>query len=419
MSGTTRLSPVAGVAIAGLAVAALAVTGCGGYYYRAVIQGFVIDDETGGGINGATVRIYTRDVETADADGYVAQTATVTQGGNAGYYSSTVIWRQLFGSYGLEGDTTTIWVAVTHPDYAPVVVAASGILSDDSNLIGSIRLVQTTFSIPALRGRVEDANGSGVNGVRVVLDLPAVTGTDLREDRVTQTATIDGTPGRFEFAPVDWSDRHTTDPAGEVTAVVRIDDPDWGGQDVRIIERDVVLVPSNQTRTMTDPIPVYRQPRTEFSTIVEGRLVERILDGGGSFVEERPVEGVRVELRYWRRTDAVPDPDPDDPDPAVADPFRVLVDHTDAQGVYRFAVSWTDLAPGDFDHADVRTDPALGGDTTGIAPGEDGLLVDITYADAAVPGGVLAFSTADGWFRIHSNPRGGINRLPAVIRSAP
>ncbi len=406
-----------GIAVMMLGAAALALTGCGGYYYRAVVQGFVIDDETGAGINDATVRIYTREVETADADGYVAQTSTVTQGGNAGYYSSTVIWRQLFGSYGVEGDTTTIWVSVTHPDYAPVVVAASGILSDDANLIGSIRLDEATFSIPALRGRVEDTNGSGIDGVRVVLDLPAVTGTDAREDRVTQTATIDGTPGRFEFAPVNWSEEHTADPAGEVTAVVRVDDPDWGGQDERVVERSVVLVPSNQTRTMTLPITVYRQPRTEFSTVVEGRLTERIRDGGGGFVEDRPVEGVRVELRYWRHTDEVTIPD--DPDPAVVPPFRTLVDHTDAQGVYRFTVTWTDLAPGGFDHADVRTQPQIEGDTAGIAPGEDGLLVRVRYADAVVPGGALEFHSASGMFGIHSNPRGGVNRLPTVIRSAP
>ena len=400
----------------GLVLTALVLAACGGYYYRATIQGFVIDEETDGGINEATVRIYTEEVDSADAEGYVAQTSTVTQGGRAGYYSSTVIWRRLFGAYGREGDTTTIWVAVTHPDYGSAVVAAQGILSGDDNLIAPIRLDRTTFSIPALRGRVEDLNGAGVDGVRVVLELPVVSGDGPRQRRTTQTATIDGMPGRFEFAPVSWSDRNTTDPGGEVTATVRIDDPEWGAEDGESpVERDVVLVPAEQTRHIATPFTVYRLPRTEFSTIVEGRLFERTVDSGDG-VDDRGVQGVRVKLEYWRRTDAEPDPEP-----ATDDPFRVLIDHTDFQGTYRFNVSWTDLAPGDFDHADVRSDATISdepGATDGIAPGEDGLTVRITYSDGTVPAGTLAFSTASGDFDIYSNPRGGVNRLPDVIRSA-
>ncbi len=403
----------------GLVFVALALVGCGGYYYRATIQGFVIDDETDAGINEATVRIYTEEVDSADAEGYVVQTSTVTQGGSAGYYSSTVIWRRVFGAYGREGDTTTIWIAVTHPDYGSAVVAAQGILSGDDNLVAPIRLDQTTFSVPALRGRVEDLNGAGLNGVRVVLEIPVLSGDESPDERVTQTGTIDGTPGRFEFAPVSWSDGNTASPGGEVMAVVRIDDPEWGAEDGEsAVEREVVLVPSEQTRHITTPFTVYRLPRTEFSTIVEGRLSERTVDSGGG-VDDRGVQGVRVKLEYWRRTDAEPDPNPDEP--AFDEPFRVLIDHTDLQGVYRFNVSWTDLAPGDFDHADVRSEAAIepGARTEGIAPGEDGLIVRVTYENATVPAGTLEFSNASGDFDIYSNPRGGVNRLPDVVRSTP
>ena len=406
----------AAVSVVGVGLAALILAGCGGYYYRATIQGFVIDEETDAGINEATVRIYTDEVDSADAEGFVAQTSTVTQGGSAGYYSSTVIWRRVFGAYGREGDTTTIWIAVTHPDYGSAVVAAKGILSGDDNLVAPIRLDQTTFSIPALRGRVEDQNGAGLNGVRVVLEIPVLSGDESPDERVTQTATIDGTPGRFEFAPVSWSDRNTADPGGEVAAVVRVDDPEWGAEDGESpVQREVVLVPAEQTRHIATPFPVYRLPRTEFSTVVEGRLLERTEDFGGQ-VDDRGVQGVRVKLEYWRRTDEQPDPHTDSDDP-----FRVLIDHTDAQGTYRFNVSWTDLAPGDFDHADVRSQAAISdepGATDGIAPGEDGLIVRITYADAEVPDGTLEFSERSGFFDIYSNPRGGVNRLPDVIRSA-
>ena len=174
---THRFAARAALALSVVLATAL-LASCGGYYYRATVQGFVVDDESDAGINEATVRVYTDEIEEPDAEGYVVQTSTVTQGGNAGYYSSTVIWRRVFGAYGQEGDTTTLWLSVTHPDYGAQVVSAEGILSEEDNLIATIRLAQTSYDLPALRGRVVDGNGVGVNGVRVVLDLPQVEGTD-------------------------------------------------------------------------------------------------------------------------------------------------------------------------------------------------------------------------------------------------
>ncbi|MFW5688279.1 MAG: hypothetical protein ACOC1U_01815 [Spirochaetota bacterium] len=398
------------------AVLALVLTGCGAYYYRATIQGFVIEDETEAGINEATVRIYTSEVTSADAEGYVAQTSTVTQGGNAGYYASTVIWGRFFGgAYGQEGDTTTIWLGVEHPDFGSRVVSAQGILSDEDNLVASIRLSQTTFDLPALRGRVVDANGAGVNGVRIVLDFPqADDQTDDPEDQVTQSATIDGSPGAFEFSPVEWSDANTADAEGEVTAIIRVDDPEWGasdgtGPDDYIIEQSIVLVPGSQTRVAPDAFEVYRRPRTEFTATVTGRLIERI--NGVDGIEDRPVQGVRVELSYDRSGEP--------------SPYRTLADHTDADGVYLFTVSWTDTVPGDYDDAgniDLTADSSA---TTGISAGEDGLLVAITYDDVDLDGvdespEDLEFSSGSLVdHRVYSNPRGGSNRLPDVIRTAP
>jgi hypothetical protein len=387
------------------------LTGCGGYYYRASIQGFVIDGETEAGVNEAIVRIYTDETDDPESEDYVTQTSTVTQNGNGGYYSSTVIWQKLFGAYGQEGDTTTLWIAVIHPDYAPVIFQAEGILSDVDNLVASIRLSQTTYDRPALRGRVVDSTGTGVNGVRVVLDLPVVSGSDDPEDDVTQTATIDGEAGTFEFAPVEWSELNTTDTDGEITITLRIDDPDWGADvsalpsplpEDYLVEMSVSLIPGDATRIVPSDIEVYRRPRTEFSTTVTGRLLERIVDAGGNFVEDRPVGGVRVQLDY----------------DFEGLPFETLVDRTDATGTYTFVVSWTDLQPGDFDDAG---DIPPAGNTDGIAPGEDGLLVDISYED--VDGGsstlFLKFSEADrADYEIYSRPSGAEIRVQDVIRTA-
>ena len=400
-------------AVAGAVLLTVTLVGCGGHYYRATIQGFVLDDENGAGVNGAVVRFYTEEVDSPDAPGFVAQTSSATQGGNAGYYSTTVIWRSFFGAYGPEGDTTTVWIAVRDPDYADSVVAAPGILSEVANRVASVRLVRTSFRLEALRGRVVDSDGNGVNGVRVVLDLPVLSGADDRVDRVVQSGTIDGVSGTFEFGSVEWSDRNTADLNGEMTAIVRVDDPDWGDPDNvgdpykdYIVERSVALVPGDLPRSLGTPITVYRLPRTEFTTTVVGRLYERITAGDGS-VTDRPVAGVRVELVYTRDTDGAPE-------------TETWVTRPDLAGDSRFTVTWLDLAPGDYDDADERSGAVLRGSTAGIVQGEDGLLVDLGYEDVGVlPGQTLAFSSGNrtDW-QIVSNPGAGGNRVPDLIRSA-
>ena len=391
------------VLLAGAALFLLA--SCGGYYYRATVQGFVVDDESDVGINEATVRIYTEEVTDPNAEGFVTATSTVTQGGNGGYYSSTVIWNNLFGSYGDEGDTTEIWLGISHPDYADRVVRAEGILSDDNNLIATVRLEETTFRLDALRGRVEDSNGAGVNGVRVVLDLPQVSGTDEREDRVAQTATIDGQTGTFEFGNVEWDDTNTGNTSGELTATVRIDDTEWGDPsntgnpdpaDDETVEESVVLLPGDQPRTLSSDITVFRLARTEFTAVVAGRVQDQLTDG--TFVG---VQGVRVELTYDRIENG----------PTTI--TETLIDFSDAGGNYQFTVTWIDKAAGDFDDADAQDTANVGADTDGIAEGEDALRAEVRYSDV----GVLTFSdsnilAADGYAYIYSNPRDGVNRLP-------
>ena len=385
-------------------IAAALLSSCGGNFYRATVQGFIVDDESDIGINEATVRVYAQEADAPDADGFVSATSTVTQGGNAGYYSTTVIWNNWFGAYGGEGDTTEIWLGISHPDYADRVVRAQGILSDDNNLIATIRLEETTFRLDALRGRVVDSNGAGVNGVRVVLDLPQLSGTEEREDRVVQSATIDGQTGTFEFADVEWSEANTTSASGEVTATIRVDDTEWGDpsytgdpgpQDDFIVERSVTLLPADQPRSLSADIAVFRLPRTEFTATVTGRVLEQLSDG--TYVG---VQGVRVELSYLRREDG----------PSVTE---TLVDFSDAGGDYQFTVTWIDNAPGDFDDADAQSGATVGLETEGIAEGEDALRAEVRYTDV----GTLMFSSGNltsstNYAYVYSNPRGFANRLP-------
>jgi hypothetical protein len=384
------------------------LSSCGGYYYRATVQGFVVDDESDAGINEATVRIYTSEVTDPADEGFVSSTSTVTQGGNGGYYSSTVIWNNWFGAYGDEGDTTEIWLGITHPDYADRVIKAEGILSDDNNLIATVRLEETTFRLDALRGRVVDSNGAGVNGVRVVLDLPQVSGTDEREDRIVQTATIDGQSGTFEFGTVEWDDTNTSSASGELSAIVRIDDAEWGDplntgnpdpEDDEIVEESVVLLPGDQPRTLSGDITVFRLPRSEFTATVSGRVLERLADG-----TREGVQGVEVTLTYLRDEEG-------NPDVPVT-----LITSSNAAGDYQFTITWIDNAPGDFDDADAQTtNPVVRGTVAGIDPGEDGLVIDVAYGTA----GGIDFSAGGANLTgatIVSNPAGGVNFLPDNIQ---
>jgi hypothetical protein len=194
-----------------------------------------------------------------------------------------------------------------------------------------------------------------------------------------------------------------------------VDDPEWGADvsavadpapEDYLIERTVPLVPGTQDRVIPDPFEVFRRPRTEFTARVSGRLYERIYDSAGDYLEDRPVQGVRVTLRY----DYAGEPSP----------YETLIDYTDAQGSYVFVVSWTDAQPGDYDDAGDVPPPA-GGDSS-IAAGEDGLLVDIGFEDAKVGDQTLPFSLDNPDYQdypIYSSPRGGTNRLPDVFRSVP
>lgn len=217
------------------AVLPLLLGGCS-YYHRATVQGFVEDEATGTGINNATVRFYQEEPNRPSSSGFFARTSTSTSGGNPGYYRNTVVWDRYFSEFGAEGDSGTIYLGVTHPDYQGRVIRMPGILSDDINTLQTIQLQRVTFAAGEVYGRVIRAgDGSGVNGVRMVLTVPdlddAGSPTGSEREYVAVTGMRTGESGWYSFDEPSWRDA-STDPGGssEVDARIEIDDPDWKGK---------------------------------------------------------------------------------------------------------------------------------------------------------------------------------------------
>ena len=211
-----------------VAAALLLLSGCGEFFYTSDIAGYVKDDDSTEGIDGALIRVYLTEPSAATADGYVVETATMTSQGNPGYFSHRIIWRESAPDFGEEGDSGTIWIGVSHEDYFPKVAQVSGVLSDTLNVVPDIKLARITFSSSEVSGRVVDERGNGVNGVRVVLDLPAT--EDIDEDYVVQTATDpdDQTIGAFTFEDIEWEDAAAVSTAeSSVDVLIYIDSPDY------------------------------------------------------------------------------------------------------------------------------------------------------------------------------------------------
>ena len=306
---------------------AIMLAGCGQYFYKAQIAGYVKDAESGAGINGALVRVYTIDPETeADAEGFIVETPTATSGGNAGYFSSSVIWQNRSGQFGKEGDSTELFLGVTHDDYQPAVVRVRGILSDDLNLVPDVRLDRASFTSPRLSGRVIDLTGEGVNGVRLVLDLDS---TESETDYITTSDTIDGVAGRYRFTNVRWrNDDPETPSSDSETATVRVDDPTYEWRENDDDARLAVTLVSDENSVAPDDITVTRKPRTEFTATVVGRVYREVNE------TRFGVQGVTVTLTF-------DDDDHDDP----AEP-KTYVTNTNANGQYTFSVRWVDAGPG-------------------------------------------------------------------------
>jgi hypothetical protein len=320
---------------------------CGGYYYSATVQGFIRDADDESGINGVTVRFFEQEPESVDATDFFAETSTADTGGTAGFYSNRVIWQNVFGRFGAEGDTGTIYLVVNHPDYDGQIAEITAVLSDTTNTVRDILLERVVFEVPLVSGRVIDQTGDGVNGVRVVLDLNSTADED--EDYVTTTATVDGVTGIYEFAEVEWAD---PDRAGEATdeeqVTIRVDDNEYQASQARTI-----VLTSGVEREVGDPIPTTRAPRTSFNATVEGRTLFR--QSTNDDVVETPIPGVVVQIQFT-----------DDAGTTTQETV------TDATGTYRFFIEWTD--------DDGGADPDPDSEDTNVPDaGEDALSVTLDY----------------------------------------
>jgi hypothetical protein len=363
-----------------LVLISLILLSCG-YVYDAEIQGFIEDSETGQGINGASIYVFAKEPDAADDDGYITITSTTTTNNQQGYYRAAVLWSELFGEFGSEGDTKSLWIGVIHPDYESALIEAKGILSGTANTLSLIQLDRITFTAPWVGGRIVNASGEGVNGVRVVLDLDSTTDT---EDYVANTTIIEGVPGSYRFQNVSWRDpANAGNSSDDEDAVVSVDDSQWQGASTAN-----VTITSDQEITVSDSIQVSRVARTEFSVTLRGRILDR--DGSNEY----GISGVQIEI----------DKDND----GSADFYA----QSGQDGSWSVQISWTDVeSPNqDFDYE--------GGDTAldpGIPAGEDGLLVNISYLNLPADDGD-AYSTAgadETAYRIFS--WNAVNSTPDVV----
>jgi hypothetical protein len=353
-----------------------------GRYYTCDIAGYVKDSQSNTGVNGALVRMYLSEPDSADDSGFIVETATMTSGGNPGYYSHKIIWEDSPGSFGEEGDSGVIWIGVSHEDYTSTVVKVEGIISDTLNIVPDIKIDRASFETPTVTGRVVNVNGEGVNGVRVVLDLQSTGGTDA--DYVTTTATLEGETGHYRFNNVSWrDDTPDSQDADTENAGIYIDDPDYTSDNDDADPLPVILT-SDQDTDITENIVVTRQPRTEFSTYIRGRCYYRLGSGADTVIILIP--GVEVIVKY---TDDMGE--------------HTLYDITDENGVYRLLIEWTHNTPA--------------GGTGGVPEGEDTIsLSDVDFLPNSTEGNYYSFDEQDGYtVKSWINP----NYLPDSVDTNP
>lgn len=310
----------------------LAASSCT-YYYTSSVQGFVVDDDSGNGINSATVYLYYADPGdaaslVADPDApaeFIAATTTSTSNNQAGYFSCSVIWQNNEGRFGEEGDTTTLWALVVHEDYAPKVVRFIGIFSESGNTVPDVELTSIVHVCPELGGRVLNASGEGVDGVRLALDLSPGNGTDDTDYLVT-TQTVDGVAGSFTFENISWEGTADTDI--QHAAEVRVDDTDWESAGTY----PITLVDDNPV-TFADPLSVYRQARNSFNLTLSGSLIKRSYASNGT-VQEFGKSGIQVSLSYDTESQAA--------DGSISSAAKTDVVSTAGDGSFSISAVWND-----------------------------------------------------------------------------
>ena len=326
------------------------LAGCGGYY-TGEIAGYIKDADSSEGINGAIIRIYSEEPASAAADGFIIETASMSSGGNGGYFSHKIVWHNNFPVFGEEGDSGSVWLGIAHEDYTDSITHVRGVISDTVNVVPDILLERATFETPEITGRIVNISGEGVNGIRVELDLAST--TDDTEDYVTTTATFDGNVGTYRFQNVTWRDEAPDSPSADTeNATVTVDDPDYASASTLAL-----LITSDQAVEAADDMVVTRKPRTEFSVNLQGRCINRYTVASQG-VDENPAPGIEVMVTYKTEDGTL----------------HTLYDQTDGTGSFSVFIQWTDTDPRDFDGP-----PPAGTTDTSIPEGEDGLFVQIQF----------------------------------------
>lgn len=330
-----------------------------GRYYSCDVAGYVINSSSRLGINGAQVRLYTDEPETADAEDHIVETSTMTSGGNSGYFSHKIIWSNWFGTFGDEGDTGEVWIGVVHEDYQSVITQRTGLLSGTLNVIADITMERASFEMPLLEGRITDSYNAGVNGVRVVLDLDST--ADDGTDYVTVSGEDGGLDGVFSFTNIRWRDDDADSAGADTeTAGIYIDDSSYTST-YTADNRLGVNLQSDDEMELDTNIIVTRVPTTVFSADIQGRCLYRI--DTGSEYQEIPISGVDLTLTFTDDTG-----------------MHTMYTQTNLNGNYSFSIEWEEDPPND------------NGTGLIIPEGEDVILVDIQYSSNAQAGNVYSFT---------------------------
>jgi hypothetical protein len=298
-----------------LVMSSLAMSACGlPRYFSATISGYVRDEQANAngeqpGINGAEIRVYLEDPTIAGSKvEALARTATMTSGGNDGYWSRKIIWSVWLPTFWDEGDSSTVWVEVLRKGYFPKIQKVPGILSDSNNVIPMIEI--RAIKAGELKGRVVNEHGAGVNDIRVELDLDLT--ADIDADYVTRTATVDGIVGVFSFSSIAWEDPDsipTVDRAivgnkATTTARLYIVDADYYSVEhsraAFTIPEAITLESGRKTDISATPLEV-RNARFTIP-LLRGRVFD-VIPAGGPYVG---VNGITVAVDL-PRTIASPD----------------------------------------------------------------------------------------------------------------
>ncbi len=330
------------------------------------------------GINGATLRVYFKEPESASDPDFELETATYNSGSADGYYFQQLAWKSVIGDFNKDRDKKDIYIGLTHPNYLPIVVPVYEVLSKTTNILPNIRLTSVKFEVEEIKGMVETANGPE-NGVRVVLRLDGTEAPNV--DYVTETMTVDGSSGMYQFMEVEFFDMTAE---GLTTATISVEDDRYTNPIPTEVETMLLHLdqPSQLETIQVDPV----RP-DEFRATIHGETYWYYITAtDGEY--QRPIEGIEVQLdwNYDDHTGSEP---------------RTLRVRTDENGLFSAQITWRDESI-DEEFA--------------IPPGEDQIEVTVSYPDGGHDGSLYTLSPYNDTHTIRS---WSDNNLPDAIDEDP